>query len=71
MTVDVKAGETGDDEEEKQGFEEEGVSLPPWVRWPEEGHERWQQCGAAGARRIKAGDPCASGPEESSKRLRV
>ena len=42
MTVDVKVGEPGDDEEDEQGSEEEGASLPPMVKWPEEGDERWQ-----------------------------
>ena len=45
VTVDVKAGEPGDDEEDEQGSDEEGVSLPPRVKWPEEGDERWQQWG--------------------------
>ena len=45
VTVDVKEGEPGDDEEDEQGSDEEGVSLPPRVKWPEEGDERWQQWG--------------------------
>ena len=45
VTVDVKVGEPGDDEEDQQGSEEEGVSPPPRVRWPEIGDERWQQWG--------------------------
>ena len=45
VTVDVKVGEPGDDKEDGQGSDEEGVSLPPMVKWPEEGHERWQQWG--------------------------
>ena len=45
VTVDVKVGEPGDDEEDEQGSDEEGVSLPPVVKWPEEGDERWQQWG--------------------------
>ena len=45
VTVDVKVGEPGDDEEDVQGSDEEGVSLPPMVKWPEEGDERWQQWG--------------------------
>ena len=45
VTVDVKVGEPGDDEEGEQGSDEEGVSLPPRVKWPEEGAERWQQWG--------------------------
>ena len=27
----------GDDQEDEQGSDEEGVSLPPMVKWPEEG----------------------------------
>ena len=45
VTADVKVGEPGDDEEDEQGSEEDGVSLPPRVKWPEEGDERWQQWG--------------------------
>ena len=45
VTVDVKVGEPGDDEEDEQGSDEEGVSLPSVVKWPEEGDERWQQWG--------------------------
>ena len=45
VTVDVKVGEPGDDEQDEQGSDEEGVSLPPRVKWPEEGDERWQQSG--------------------------
>ena len=45
VTVDVKVGEPGDNEEDEQGSDEEGVSLPPRVRWPEEGDERWQRWG--------------------------
>ena len=45
VTVDVKVGEPGDDEKDEQGSDEEGVSLPPRVNWPEEGDERWQQWG--------------------------
>ena len=45
VTVDVKVGERGDDEEDGQGSDQEGVSLPPTVKWPEEGDERWQQWG--------------------------
>ena len=45
VTVDVKVGEPGDDQEDEQGSDEEGVSLPPMVKWPEEGGERWQQWG--------------------------
>ena len=44
VTLDVKVGEPGDDEEDEQGSEEEGVSRPPRVKWPEEGDE-WQQWG--------------------------
>ena len=45
VTVDVKVGEPGDDEEDEQGSDEEGVSLPPMVKWPEEGDKSWQQWG--------------------------
>ena len=45
VTVDVKVGEPGDDEEDEQGSDEQGVSLPPRVKWLEEGDERWQQWG--------------------------
>ena len=45
VTMDVKVGEPGDDEEDEQGSEVEGISLPPRVRWPQEGDERWQQWG--------------------------
>ena len=45
VTVDVKVGEPGDDEEDEQASEEEGVSLLPWVRWLEEGDESRQQWG--------------------------
>ena len=45
VTVDVKLGEPGDDEDDEQGSDEEGVSLPPKLKWPEEGDERWQQWG--------------------------
>ena len=45
VTVDVKVGEPGEDGEDEQGSDEEGVSLPPRVRWPEEGDERWPQWG--------------------------
>ena len=45
VTVDVKVGEPGDEEEDEQGSDEEGVSLPPMIKWPEEGDERWQQWG--------------------------
>ena len=45
VTVDVKVVEPGDNEEDEQGADEEGVSLPPRVNWPEEGDERWQQWG--------------------------
>ena len=44
VTVDVKVGEPGDDEEDEQGSDEEDVSLPSRVKWPEEGDKRWQQC---------------------------
>ena len=45
VTVDVKVGEPGDNQEDEQGSAEEGVSLPSMVKWPEEGDERWQQWG--------------------------
>ena len=45
VTVDVKVGEPGDEQEDEQGSDQEGVSLPPMVKWPEEGDERWQQWG--------------------------
>ena len=45
VTVDLKVGEPENDEEDEQGSDEKGVSLPPMVKWPEEGDERWQQCG--------------------------
>ena len=45
VTVDVKVGEPGEDEEDEQGSDEEGVSLPPMVKWPEEGDESLQQWG--------------------------
>ena len=45
VTVDMKAGEPGDEGEDEQGSEEERVSLPPRVPWPEERDERWQQWG--------------------------
>ena len=43
LTVDMKVGNAGDDEEDEQGSDEEGVSLPPMVKWLVEGDERWQQ----------------------------
>ena len=45
VTVDVKVGEAGDDEEDEEGSDEEGVSLPPMVQWLEGGGERWQHWG--------------------------
>ena len=45
VTVDVKVGEPGDEQEDEQGSDEEGVILPSMVKWPEEGDERWQQWG--------------------------
>ena len=45
VTVDVKVGEPGDDEQDEQGSDQEGVNLPPMVKWPEEGDDRWQQWG--------------------------
>ena len=43
VTVDVKVGEPGDEQEDEQGSDEEGVCLSPMVKWPEERDERWQQ----------------------------
>ena len=43
VTVDVKVGEPGDEEEEDQGSDEEGVNLLPPLRWLDEGDEGWQQ----------------------------
>ena len=40
VTVDVKVREPRDQQEDEQGSDEEGVSLPPMVKWPEEGDER-------------------------------
>ena len=45
VTVDVKVVGPGDEEEDERGSDEEGVSLLPRVKWPEEGEERWQQWG--------------------------
>ena len=45
VKVDVKVGEPEDNQEDGHGSDEEGVSLPPMVKWPEEGDERWQQWG--------------------------
>ena len=45
VTVEVKVGEPGDEQEDEQGSDEEGVSLQPMVKWPEEGDKRWQQWG--------------------------
>ena len=45
VTVDVKVGQPRDEQEDEQGSDEEGVSLPPMAKWPEEGDERWQQWG--------------------------
>ena len=44
VTVDVKVGDPGDAEDDEQGSDEEGVSLPQRVRWPEEGKERGSRC---------------------------
>ena len=43
VMVDVKVREPGDEEEEEQGSDEEGVNLPPPVRWRDKGDDRWQQ----------------------------
>ena len=43
VTVDMKGGEPGDEEEEEQGSDEEGVNLPPPMKLPDEGDDRWQQ----------------------------
>ena len=43
VAVDVNVGEPGDNEEEEQGSDEEGVNLPPPGRWPDEADGRWQQ----------------------------
>ena len=45
VTVNVKVGEPGDVEDDELGSDEEGVSLPPMVKWPEEGDERCKQWG--------------------------
>ena len=45
VTVDVKVGEPGDEQEDEQGSDEEGASLLRMVKCPEEGDERWQQWG--------------------------
>ena len=57
VTVDVKGGEPGEDEEDEQGSDEEGVSLPPMVKWPEEGDERWQQWGQRVHAKMRQGGP--------------
>ena len=44
VTLDVKIGEQGEDDNEGQGSDEGGVNLPPRVQWPEEGDDdRCQQ----------------------------
>ena len=45
VLVDAKVGEPGDEQEDEQGSNEEGVNLPPLVWLPEEGDGRWQQWG--------------------------
>ena len=70
VTVDVKVGEPGDDQEDVQGSDEEGVSLPPMAKWPEEGKEV-ATVGAAGTRQNEAGEPRASSHEEGSADMRV
>ena len=44
VTVDVKLGEPGDDEEDEQGSDEEGVSLLPQVRWTRGGNSGGSKC---------------------------
>ena len=46
VTVDVRVGEPGDEQEDEQGSDEEGVSLSLMVNWPEEGDER---CNSGGS----------------------
>ena len=42
LTVDVKVREPGEEEEEERESDEMGVSLPPPVRWPDDGEDdRW------------------------------
>ena len=43
VTVDVKVGEPGDEEEEEHGSDEEGVNLLPPVRRLDEVDDMWQQ----------------------------
>ena len=44
VTVDLKVGEPDEADDEEQGLDEEGVSLPWPVRRPEKGDDdRWQQ----------------------------
>ena len=45
VTVDVNVGEPGDDQEDEQASDEEGLCLLPRVKWLEEGDEGWQQWG--------------------------
>ena len=56
VTVDMKVGEPGDEQEDEQGSDEEGVSLPPMVKWPEEGDERWQQWGQRVPAKMRQGN---------------
>ena len=42
VSVEVKVGEPGEEDDEEQDSDEEGVSLLLAVRWAEEGdHNRW------------------------------
>ena len=58
LTVDVKVGEPGDDEEDEQESKEQGVIVPPRVQWPEEGDERSQQWGQQVQVEMRRGDMC-------------
>ena len=43
VTVNVKVGERGEEGDEEQKLDEDGISLPLPVRWPEEDDDKWQQ----------------------------
>ena len=44
VTVEVKVGGPGDHEDEEHESDEEGVSLPTPVKWPEEDDDdKWQR----------------------------